>query len=237
MYRFMVVLVLSCLIVTTAEAHNGRRDSNGGHNNRKAGNYHFHEGPLAGKTYESKDEALRALNKVRSQSSSSKTTSKPSTASFQGITIAPEKRHTEYDRDEYHYPASIENRIVRAQGGIYSPYSLRCFDSIRETDIEHIVAAAEAHESGLSLKSPDVRKRFAQDLDNLTLASPSVNRHQKSDKDPADWLPVNNRCWYVMKYIEVKKKYGLSMDEQEAEAIRNVIYTCKSFEMQIPSCN
>lgn len=50
-------------------AHGGRTDSQGGHNNRSEGNYHFHSGPLAGKTFSSREEAEEAL---RSRSGESK---------------------------------------------------------------------------------------------------------------------------------------------------------------------
>ena len=46
----------------------------------------------------------------------------------------------------------------------------------------------------------------------LTLASPSVNRHQKSDNDPAEWLPDLNRCWYVDRTIQVRLAYGITID-------------------------
>jgi hypothetical protein len=36
-------------------------DAHGGHNNRKAGTYHFHQGPLKGKTFATKAEALATL--------------------------------------------------------------------------------------------------------------------------------------------------------------------------------
>ena len=42
-------------------AHGGGMDAQGGHNDRKAGNYHFHRGPLAGKASSSKEDATRAL--------------------------------------------------------------------------------------------------------------------------------------------------------------------------------
>ena len=69
----------------------------------------------------------------------------------------------------------MEPRIVQVQGGIYGPYTGTWFDSIRDTDIEHIVARSEAHNSGLRAASAATRDRFASDLLNLTLASPSVN--------------------------------------------------------------
>ena len=61
----------------------------------------------------------------------------------------------------------------------YGPYTGTCFSSTRQSDIEHIVATSEAHDSGLCARDRATRTRFAQDLRNLTLASPQVNRHQK----------------------------------------------------------
>ena len=149
------------------------------------------------------------------------------------ITIEPENRCSPYDRGDYHYPASIEAKIVNQNLGglVFSPYTGEVFRSIRETDIEHIVAAAEAHDSGLCSVDEETRGDFAQDLDNLTLASPSVNRHQKSDKDLADWLPDESVCWYVSTVIQVKAKYGLSMDVDEAETALNVLAECYVQEM------
>ena len=146
---------------------------------------------------------------------------------FLGLTVAPEDRCNEYKRSQYHYPASIEHRIVERQGGrIWSPYTDREFSSIKETDIEHIVAAAEAHDSGLCARPIEDRKAFARDLENLTLASPRVNRWQKSDKDAAEWLPDHHRCWYVRTIIQVKRKWGLSVDQAEADALRAVLEGC-----------
>ena len=152
------------------------------------------------------------------------------------IPIEPEATREGYDRDDYSYPPSIEARIVENQGGVFSPYSLRCFDSTAETDIEHIVAAVEAHESGMWDATEDEKETFARDLANLTLAAPELNRREKSDKDPGEWMPENNRCWYVGKYVEIKRKYGLSMDQTEADAVLAVYETCDSFDMMKPTC-
>ncbi len=42
-------------------AHGGGLDSQGGHHDRKNGGYHFHRGPLKGRSFSSKTEAARAL--------------------------------------------------------------------------------------------------------------------------------------------------------------------------------
>ena len=86
----------------------------------------------------------------------------------------------------------------------------------RKTSIEHIVARSEAHDSGPRAASPTVRKRFASDLLNLTLASPSVNRHQKSDMDASDWLPDLNQCWHKAA-IYIKKAPGYHPEENSKE--------------------
>ena len=158
------------------------------------------------------------------------TSSQPASL-WRGLTIAPEDRCSEYDPDDYRYSPSVEPRIVDAQGGVYGPYTGTWFESIRETDIEHIVARSEAHDSGLCAASPETKDRFAADLLNLTLASPSVNRHQKVAKDPSEWLPALNECWYVDRVVQVRLKYGLTIDRAETEAIDQVLAGCETTEM------
>ena len=150
---------------------------------------------------------------------------------WRGITIAPENRCSPYDSDQYRYSPSVEPRIVEAQGGIYGPYTGTWFASIKETDIEHIVARSEAHDSGLCAASPATWSEFASDLLNLTLASPSVNRHQKSDSDVAEWLPDLNQCWYVDRTVQVRREYGLTIDRAEADAVDRILAGCQSTEM------
>ena len=155
----------------------------------------------------------------------------PPGTTWRGIRVAPEHRCSRYDAKDYPYSPSVEPRIVQAQGGIYGPYTGRWYGSIRETDIEHIVARSEAHDSGLCAASPSVRKRFATDILNLTLASPGVNRHQKSSKDLAEWLPDLNRCWYVGRTLEVRRAYGLTIDKEEADTADRVLNGCGSTGM------
>jgi len=149
-------------------------------------------------------------------------------ASALDLTIAPESRCSPYDKSrDYAYPQSIEPRIVERMGGvIYSPYDDKVYDSISQTDIEHIVATSEAHDSGLCARPAEDRKAFANDLENLTLAPPSINRHDKSGKDAGEWLPDNNRCWFAQVVIGVKRKWGLSVDQREHDALARVMAGC-----------
>ena len=152
-------------------------------------------------------------------------------ASWRGIVVAPEQRCAPYDADDYRYPQSVEDRIVAQLGGVYGPYTGRWFASDSETDIEHIVARSEAHDSGLCAADAATKRRFATDLLNLTLAGPRVNRYQKVDNDAAQWLPPRNRCWYAARIIAVRQQYGLTIDRREANALDRVLSGCTSTEM------
>ena len=155
---------------------------------------------------------------------------------FKDLVMVPENRCSAYERRDYPYPQSVEPRIIEALGSVYGPYTGECFSSKRETDIEHIVAVSEAHDSGLCAAGPATRKAFARDLLNLTLASPRVNRHLKSAKDAAEWTPDKNRCWFAQRTIDVRRKYGLTIDRREAEAVRAILSRCRSTEMVIAPC-
>ena len=160
-------------------------------------------------------------------------TQPPSSNDGLGIRVEPENRCSPYNADDYSYPQSVEPRIVAQQGGrIYGPYTGRYFASTGETDIEHIVARSEAHDSGLCAVDSAARKAFGRDLFNLTLASPSVNRHQKIAKDLAEWLPALNQCWYVNQVVLVKRKYNLTMNQAEASKAQQVLAGCASTAMQ-----
>ena len=156
---------------------------------------------------------------------------------WRGLAVASEYRCTPYDRRDYPYPQSVEADIVASMGGrIYGPYTGRYFASTRQTDIEHIVAVSEAHDSGLCDADWTVRRRFARDLLNLTLAAPALNRCSASGKchyDAGDWLPRMNQCWFAHRIVSVKRKYGLTVDHREAEALEHVLSACTSTDMVI----
>ena len=151
---------------------------------------------------------------------------------WRGLTVAPEHRCAPYDRDDYPYSQSVETRIIADMGGrVYGPYTGRYFGSRRDTDIEHMVATSEAHDSGLCVADAATKRRFSSDLLNLTLAAPAVNRHQKSGKDAGEWMPRTNLCWFAGRVVAVKRKYGLSVDVREARALEGVLSGCRSTEM------
>ena len=155
---------------------------------------------------------------------------------WRGLRIAPEKRCAEYDRGDYPTPSALEDEIVAEMGEIYEPYSGRCFTSTSDTTIEHVVAVSEAHDSGLCSAGAATKKDFSRDLLNLTLASPHLNS-VKGNRDAAEWLPEENRCWFADRVLQVRLKYDLTIDQAEADTLELVLARCESTELVVRDCS
>ncbi|OHU90826.1 MULTISPECIES: excalibur calcium-binding domain-containing protein [Pseudoalteromonas] len=155
---------------------------------------------------------------------------------WRGLVVEQENRCSPYNKKaQYPYPQSVEDEIVASMGGVvYGPYTGSYFESDTDTDIEHIVAASEGHDSGLCAASDEMRVQFATDLLNLTLAAPVVNRCNVGGKcgyDAGEWMPEKNQCWFSNRVLQIKTKYRLSVDRNEAEVLERTLSACSSFEM------
>ena len=73
-----------------------------------------------------------------------------------------------------------------------------------------------------------IRRDFASDPLNLTLASPALNGSDKKHYDGAEWMPPMNKCWFAQRIVEVRQKYGLTIDRPEAEALERILSACSS---------
>ena len=148
---------------------------------------------------------------------------------WMGLPVCEERARVGYDRDVFGSAyRSLEDEIVdslpTSDGQVYTPYTCTLFDiradGIAATDIEHIVALAEAYDSGLAESH---FRTFGGDLDNLTIADPAVNRTQKSDHDAGEWEPSHNRGWFAARVVAVKQKYGLSVNPAERDALQAML--------------
>ena len=152
--------------------------------------------------------------------------------SWRGLVVAPEQRCAHLRRGRLPVSAVGGGPDHRRAGrGLRSVHGALVRASKSETDIEHMVARSEAHDSGLCAADPATRRRFATDLLNLTLAGPRVNRYEKVDHDAAEWLPAQNRCWFAARVIAVRQRYGLTIDRREAAALDEVLAGCASTEL------
>ena len=151
---------------------------------------------------------------------------------WRGLQVCEEQPRDGYNRDAFGSGySSLEDDIIaalpatmKAGGQVYTPYSCLAFDITADgtaaTDIEHIVALAEAHDSRIA---DDRRRDIASDLENLTIADPTVNRSQKSDRDAAGWMPARHGRWFAERVIAVKLEYGLSVDSAERAALEALL--------------
>jgi Protein of unknown function (DUF1524) len=112
----------------------------------------------------------------------------------------------------------------RLTGGSWiSPYDGVAVSDASKLDIDHLVPLAEAWDSGASAWTAQRREAFANDLGvpwALFAVTASSNR-SKGDQDPADWLPplASDRCTYVVDWVAVKVRWGLSVDATERQAL------------------
>ena len=150
------------------------------------------------------------------------------------LPVCEEGARVSYDRDAFGSAySSLEDEIIdalpKSDGQVYTPYTCTLFDiqadGTAATDIEHIVALAEAYDSGLAESQ---FRTFAGDIDNLTIADPTVNRRQKSDLDAGEWEPPENRGWFAARVVAVKQKYGLSVNPDERDALQAMLNSAPS---------
>ncbi|MFF4378320.1 HNH endonuclease family protein [Kitasatospora sp. NPDC001547] len=85
--------------------------------------------------------------------------------------------------------------------------------------------------------SPKERERYGNDLRDpraLLAVSAKTNR-SKSDKDPADWMPPvgDFACTYVSDWVVVKTRWGLSIDQREADALHRIAAGCEDTKLQV----
>jgi hypothetical protein len=124
------------------------------------------------------------------------------------------------------------NCVVLA-GQLADPYTGRIINFRRgpktseQVQIDHVVALADAWQTGAQLLSQADRAQLANDLGNL-LAVDGPTNQDKGDKDAASWLPPNKRyrCAYVARQVAVKTRYRLWVTAAERDAIARILATC-----------
>lgn len=118
--------------------------------------------------------------------------------------------------------------VVR--GEWFSYYDGEVVRRSSELDIDHVVALAEAWDSGARRWTAGTRERFANDLGDrrsLVAVTASTNR-SKSDRDPAEWMPGRARCRYVREWTAVKLRWSLTVDRAEKRALVRRASSCRN---------
>lgn len=126
----------------------------------------------------------------------------------------------------------IGERCVLTGGQWHSYYDHVTWDEGSRLDIDHVVALAEAWDSGARSWTTDERRSFANDLGDprsLVAVTGAVNR-SKADQDPATWLPPDPAatCRFLTEWVVVKHRWGLTVDAAEQEALLREVQTCEN---------
>jgi len=175
-------------------------------------------------------------------------------AAVREVTIGPETR-AGYERDKFRdwYDADGDCRDTRDEvlakesrvsvgsacdvttGRWYSYYDGRTWTSDDDVDIDHLVALAEAWDSGARGWTAGSRDRYANDLrDRRTLVAvtDSVNQ-SKGDQDIAEWLPELDRCRYLREWVAVKLRWQLRADRNERRQLKTLADGCANQRLTI----
>ena len=149
---------------------------------------------------------------------------------FAGLRTAAESSAA-YEREDYEH-----DRAYLCDTSGVDPYTGLAFDA-SSCDVDHIVAAKEAHESGGHSWDVATRERFGNDALNLVASRDCVNR-SKGSSDTAEWSGVQSgtcqgaqltaagRCFWAARTVAVKYRYDLTVDARELTALESDLNQC-----------
>jgi hypothetical protein len=163
-----------------------------------------------------------------------------------GLRIAPELPRDGYSRDQFGDGWSDADgdgcdarcevlklqRLAAVPGlggpGWFSVYDGEITSDPSEFDVDHVVALAEAWDSGASGWSAERREQFANEIGPELIAVSAASNRSKGDDDPAEWQPSRQEAWcdFISDWVSVKKKWDLAADPAEMRAIKNISAGC-----------
>ena len=153
-------------------------------------------------------------------------------AELASLAVGPEYGGPGYARADFDH----DRRYLCGAAGA-DPYTGVSYDP-GTCDVDHIVAAAEAFESGAWQWDVSRRRAFGNDAANLMAARDCVNR-SKGARDIAEWsgrvasgaceglaMTARGRCYLAWKTVEAKAAYSLSVDRAEHDTLKQVLGGC-----------
>ncbi|MDT5085484.1 MAG: hypothetical protein QOJ61_2527 [Mycobacterium sp.] len=120
-----------------------------------------------------------------------------------------------------------------ATGTLHDPYTSETINLVRgnqtgaAVQIDHLVPLAYAWDQGARNWTDEMRVRFANDPANLLAVDGPINE-DKSDGEPAVWMPPNHAFWcqYAVQFVAVMRGYGLPVDAPSVPVLRDAAGTC-----------
>jgi hypothetical protein len=97
-----------------------------------------------------------------------------------------------------------------------------------QVQIDHLYPLARAWDMGAARWPLQRRVNFANDEAVNLLAVDGPANASKNDDGPGEWLPINRsfRCTYVLRYLQVARKYTLPITAADRDAAQAITQTC-----------
>lgn len=168
------------------------------------------------------------------------------------LRVAPEQQDRTYERDyfggwndadgdrcntrkevlltESTTPVTVTGSCTLQGGSWVSAYDNGQTSISGTYDIDHMVPLKEAWVSGAYGWNTTTLRSYANDLgyEHSLIAVSATSNRKKSDQDPATWMPSNIAfaCEYVGRWVAVKYRWSLAVDEVERDALTGVLTSC-----------
>ena len=124
---------------------------------------------------------------------------------------------------------SFKSRCKVASGKWISTYDNKTITDPSLIDIDHLVPLQEVWQSGAHSWTSKQRQDYANELKagNTLIAVTSSTNRSKGSKEPQSWLPTSSYvCQYLNDWVDVKKRWGLSVDSSEKEFLKASLTSC-----------
>lgn len=168
------------------------------------------------------------------------------------LRVEPEPPRAGYARERFEHWEDVNGSGCRARADVLADQALgqvqrdpapwcvivegdwySAFDGVRhsghpsEIDVDHVVALAEAWDSGASEWSNARRRQFANDPLNLLVATRRSNQ-DKADLDAGEWRPERRDAWCITATMITltKLRYDLSVDPAERNGLVALALEC-----------
>jgi hypothetical protein len=130
---------------------------------------------------------------------------------------------------------SVGSGCTLTGGRWYSYYDGAYWTNPSDLDIDHVVALAEAWDSGARSWTTSLRRSFANDLGDVrSLVAVTDNVNQaKSDQDPATWVPAREVCRFIGEWVAVKTRWRLTVDTAEKNALTSRANSCPNITLTV----
>ncbi len=154
------------------------------------------------------------------------------------LAVAPEPTRSGYDRDLFKHwddedrdgcdtRCEVLAAERRSDGTWFSLWDGYSTPNTSELHIDHVVALAEAWDSGANSWTSTQRDGFADWTVNLTAVTASSNL-SKSDRDAGQWFPSRpqSNCVFAELTVITKYHWRLAVDTAEKTALSNMLNGC-----------